>query len=174
MAHVVFLRAANVGGKNVFRPARLAADLAHLGVVNVGAAGTFVIREKASAAAIRREILGALPFEPDMVICPASEILDLVASQPFRGVSFSKEQRGWVAALAGRPKARPELPMTTPRGRSWCVRVDSVEGGFATGLWRRRPSGFVYPNSVLEKALGVSATMRWWETFQRLASVLEA
>ena len=66
MGHVVFLRAANVGGRNVFKPAQLARDLAHLDVVNVGAAGTFVVRGKASAAAVRREILERLPFEPTM------------------------------------------------------------------------------------------------------------
>ena len=73
MAHVVFLRAANVGGKNVFRPAQLAASLKHLDVVNIGAAGTFVVRGKASASAIRREILAKVPFELEIVVCPRSK-----------------------------------------------------------------------------------------------------
>lgn len=174
MAHVVFLRAANVGGRNVFRPARLAADLAHLGFTNVGAVGTFVVREKATPAAIRREILTRLSFEPAIVVRPASEILSLVAGDPFRGTSFSKDQRGWVAVLAGKPKTRPPLPLTAPEGKPWSVRLDRVEGAFALGLWRRRPDGFVYPNEFLENALGVSATTRYWETFQRLAAVLES
>ncbi len=173
MPHVVFLRAANVGGRNIFRPARLAADLAHLDVANVGAAGTFVVRGKTSEAAIRREILAQLPFEPEIVVHPASRILALVASDPFRGVTFSRDLRGWVAALAGRPKARPELPLFKPRGRDWSVRLDKVEDGFAIGLSRRRPGGSVYPGEVLEGALGVAATTRWWETFQRLAALLE-
>ncbi len=173
MAHVVFLRAANVGGRNVFRPARLAADLAHLDVANVGAVGTFVVRAKTTEAAIRREILAQLPFEPAIVVRPASEILALVASDPFRGVSLSRDLRGWVAALSGRPKARLELPLTSPRGKDWSVRVDRVEGVFAMGLWRRRPQGFVYPNEFLEDALGLAATTRYWETIQRLAALLE-
>src|SRR5712692_221369 len=111
MAHVVFLRAANVGGRNVFRPARVAASLAHLDIANVGAAGTFVVRGKATAASIRREILAQLSFEPEIVIRPAGEVLALVRSEPFRGVAFSKDLRGWVAALSGRPKAQPALPL---------------------------------------------------------------
>jgi uncharacterized protein (DUF1697 family) len=72
---VVFLRAANVGGKNVFRPAQLARALDHLDVVNVGAAGTFVVRGKASAARIRREIVALLPFEPSLAVVPAGEVV---------------------------------------------------------------------------------------------------
>jgi uncharacterized protein (DUF1697 family) len=174
MAHVVFFRAANVGGRNAFRPARLAADLAHLDVASVGAAGTFVVRGKATEAAIRREILARLPFEPGIVIRPAREILALVASEPFRGVSFSRDLRGWVAALAGEPKALPKLPLASPRGKDWSVRLDRVVGGFAIGLSRRRPGGSIYPSDVLEDALGVAATTRWWETVQRLAVLLES
>jgi uncharacterized protein (DUF1697 family) len=174
MAHVVFLRAANVGGRNVFRPAKLASALAHLDVVNVGAAGTFVVRGKAAPAAIRREILAHLPFEPGISVVPASEVLAFVRSGPFRGVAFSKDMRGWVAALGGRPRARPALPLLVPAGAGWQVRLDRVEGPFALGLSHRRPGGSTYPNPVVEHALGVPATTRWWETFERIAALLEA
>ena len=174
MAHVVFLRAANVGGKNVFRPAKLAASLKHLDVVNVGAAGTFVIRGEVSAGMIRKEILSRLPFAPEIVICSAKQILDLVASEPFRGVAFSKDQRGWVAAFTGKPRSSLALPASAPKGRDWSVRVDRLDGSFAVGLFRRRPKGFVFPSNFLESELGISATTRWWETFQRIAKILEA
>jgi len=171
--HVVFLRAANVGGKNVFRPAQLTAALAHLDVVNVGAAGTFLVRERASAASIRREILSRLKFELEIAIMPAAEILALARSDPFPGVAFSKDLRGWVAVLCRRPSARPALPLAVPTGNSWSVRFDRIEGSFALGLWQRRPSGFLFPNQVVEKALGVPATTRYWETIERLAKLIE-
>ena len=171
--HAVFLRAANVGGKNVFRPAQLATALAHLDVVNVGAAGTFLVRGQAPAASIRREILSRLKFEPEVAILPAREILALARSEPFPRVAFSKDLRGWVAVLCRRPSARPALPIATPAGKSWCVRFDRVEGSFALGLWQRRPAGFVFPNQIVEKALGVPATTRWWETILRLAKLIE-
>ncbi len=174
MPHVVFLRAANVGGKNVFRPAQLATALAHLDVVNVGAAGTFLVRARASTASIRHEILSQLKFEPEVAVVPAREVLALVSAAPFPRVTFSKDVRGWVAVLCGRPKTPTTLPLATPAGSSWSVRFDRVEGRFAIGLWRRRPSGFVSPNQVVEKALGVPATTRYWETIQRLARLIEA
>jgi uncharacterized protein (DUF1697 family) len=171
MAHVVFLRAANVGGKNVFRPAQLASALAHLEVVNIGAAGTFVVRAKASAAAIRREILSRLPFEPAMAVRPASEVLALVNGAPFEGQSFSKDLRGWGAVLCGAPKSKPALPLAKPDGKSWSVRFDRVEGVYALGLSHRRPGVSVFPNQVVEAALGVPATTRWWETFVKVAEI---
>jgi uncharacterized protein (DUF1697 family) len=169
--HVVFLRAANVGGRNVFRPAELVRSLEHLDVVNVGAAGTFVVRAKTSAASIRREILALLPFEPSLAVVPGREVAALVASRPFDGVTLSKDLRGWVAVLDGRPKSRPKLPVLVPAGKAWSVRFEKQEGRFALGLWQRRPGGFTFPNLVVEKALGVPATTRYWETMVRVAEL---
>ena len=45
MALVVFIRGVNVGGHRTFRPSVLARVLSDYGVVNVGAAGTFVVRK---------------------------------------------------------------------------------------------------------------------------------
>lgn len=170
MAHVVFLRAANVGGRNVCRPAELAKRLAHLDVASLGAAGTFLVRGRATPARIRREILAGLSFAPEIVIRPAEEVVALVKRKPFDGVRFSKDVRGWVAALAGTPKSRPKLPLVRPEGAEWCVRLDRVEGAFVSGLWRRRAKN-LFPNQVVETALGVPATTRWWETIERLAAL---
>jgi uncharacterized protein (DUF1697 family) len=173
MPHAVFLRAANVGGRNTFRPAQLVVNLAHLDIVNIGAAGTFLVRGTSSAAAIRAEILSRLPFEPEIAIRPAREIRDLVRSAPFAGTNFSKDLRGWTAVLTGKPKARPDLPLLTPPGKAWSVRVERIEGAFVLGLWHRRPSGFIFPNQIVEKAFGAPATTRWWETIARIAQLIE-
>ena len=48
MALVVFLRGVNVGGHKTFRPSLVANELSDFDVVNVGAAGTFVVRNRIS------------------------------------------------------------------------------------------------------------------------------
>ena len=174
MAHVVFVRAMNVGGKNVFRPAQLARTLSHLDIVNVGAAGTFLVRAKSTPSKLRREILAQLPFQPAVAVATADAVLELVRSQPFRGMRFSRRERGWVAALPALPKRRPKLPITIPGGRQWSVRFDRVVGPFALGVWRWRKGGFVFPSHVVEKAIGLPATTRWWETYERVARLIEA
>ena len=174
MAHVVFLRGANVGGKNVFRPAQLAVALADLEVVNVGAAGTFVVRAKASEAAIRRAIAAALPFVPRLAVVSGEEVLALAKRRPFRGVAIPKDGRAWAAAMDGPPTASPKLPIAAPATGRWSVRLDRVEGAFALGLFQRKlGGGFIFPNQVVEKAFGVDATTRWWETIERVAALLE-
>jgi hypothetical protein len=55
MSSVVFLRAVNVGGHQKFQPSKLAKELERFGVVNLGAAGTFVVRENVSQARLRDE-----------------------------------------------------------------------------------------------------------------------
>jgi uncharacterized protein (DUF1697 family) len=175
MASVVFLRGANVGGKNVFRPAQLAASLSHLDAVNVGAAGTFVVRGPASAATIRGEPEKRLPFECHVAIRPAKDIVALLRDDPFAGVKFSRGFRGWVAVLGGKPKTVPTLPLMFPPEKQWSVRFDRIEGPFAIGLWQHpKGRGFVFPSNAVEEVLGVPATTRFWETFGRIAAVLES
>lgn len=172
MAHVVFLRAANVGGNNIFRPAQLARALKHLDVVNVGAAGTFVVRASATSNAIREEITARLPFVCDMVIRPADEVRTLVSGQPFNGVTFTRDLRGWVAALCDTPRKKPKLPLLLPEAGEWAMRVDYVDGAFALGIWRRPRAKMVMPSNAIEKALGVPATVRWWETYEKISRAI--
>ena len=69
MALVVFLRGINVGGHRTFRPKALAEQLEHLNAVNIGAAGTFVIRQPVTQAQLRAEFVRRLPFDTKIVIC---------------------------------------------------------------------------------------------------------
>jgi hypothetical protein len=50
MALVVFLRGVNMGGHRTFRPSLLAKELSRFDVVNVGAAGTFIVRKPGARA----------------------------------------------------------------------------------------------------------------------------
>ena len=83
MAWVVFLRAVNVGGANRCQPARIAKQLAKFGVVNIGAVGTFVVREDVSESTLRAAIARQLPFKCEIMICPAKQIVDLMRRDPF-------------------------------------------------------------------------------------------
>ena len=77
MRWVVFLRAVNVGGANRCQPALIAKELAKFGVVNIGAVGTFVVREDVSESVLRAAIAKKLPFKCEIMICPAKDIVDL-------------------------------------------------------------------------------------------------
>jgi hypothetical protein len=63
MALVVLLKGVNVGGYRTFRPSALAKELERFDIVNVGAAGTFVIRQTVGRMKLRAEVMRRLPFE---------------------------------------------------------------------------------------------------------------
>ncbi len=74
MALVVFMRGVNVGGAKRFQPSLLARELEHLGVSNLGAAGTFVIRARVGQAALRAEFLRRLPFTCELMVCEGRDV----------------------------------------------------------------------------------------------------
>ena len=62
---------------NRCQPVLIAKQLAKLRVVNIGAVGTFVVREDVSESALRAALVRNLPFKCEIMICPAKEILAL-------------------------------------------------------------------------------------------------
>src|SRR5437773_2477322 len=172
MALVVFMRAVNVGGYHKFHPAALAKKLADLDVLNIGAAGTFVVRARVSEKALRKKILAEMGFEPAMMVCAAQDVIDLVKSKPF-GSKLARNVKGFVSIMDHPLREPPDLPVDQPQG-SWGVRVIAVEGRFAMSLWRRlEGETMVYPNAVVEKKFGVAATTRSWNTIESVRNVLE-
>jgi uncharacterized protein (DUF1697 family) len=173
MALVVFMRGVNVGGHRKFQPGALAKEMAALDVVNVGAAGTFVVRTAVAQAALRAELLRRLPFEAELMICRGRELLDLAAAEPFPDGTAPAEARPFVSVLAKRPRTLPALPIRRPAGEQWQVQVTDIRGAFALSLWRRLGRTLLYPNEVVEKHLGVSATTRNWNTVCTICDILK-
>jgi uncharacterized protein (DUF1697 family) len=171
MALVVFLRGVNVGGHKAFKPSALADELADLDAVNVGAAGTFVVRKPVGQAKLRDELLRRLPFQPELMICPAREVLDLAAAEPFSSEAGEGVTR-YVSVLAKRPRSLPALPVLRPDGDEWQVKVFAVPGRFALSLHRRVGKNLIYPNEVVEKQFGVPATTRNWNTISAICDIL--
>lgn len=173
MASVVFLRGVNVGGHKTFRPSALARQLKALDAVNVGAAGTLVIRKAVSQAALRTELLRRLPFQPEIMICRSREVLDLASADPFAREATGNGVTRYVSILARCPRKRPALPVLRPEGSGWQVKLLAVSGPFVLSLHRRRDRLRVYPNEVVETSLGVPATTRNWSTISAVCSILK-
>lgn len=171
MAHVVFLRGVNVGGAKAFKPSELAAELEGLDVLSVGAAGTFVVRGRGSAASLATRFREALPFEADVMVVPGEDVSALARREPFAGLP--EGEKPFVSVLERRPARLPAFPLDLPEAGDWEVRVREVDGVFALVL-RRVAGGKLYPNEVVEKRLGVRATTRAWSTFETLARKLGA
>lgn len=173
MSSVVFIRGVNVGGHKVFRPRLLADQLADLGVVSIGAVGTFVVRADLDEKKIRSAFQKRLPFEAQLMICPARDVIALVERNPFAGEAARKADGQFICVLEQRLKKQPRLPFYAPEGRDWQVGVTAVQGHFVAALFRRLGKRPLYPNQVVEKWLGVPTTTRGWPTILKVRQSLE-
>src|SRR6476661_9073013 len=103
MPWVVFLRAVNVGKANRCQPAAIAKQLAKFGVVNIGAVGTFVVREDVNESTLRTAIARKLPFKCEIMICPARDIIKLASKDPFTRQPSGPDITRFVSVLHKRP-----------------------------------------------------------------------
>ena len=171
MPSVVFLRAVNVGGTNRCQPASIAKELAKFGVVNIGAVGTFVVREDVSESTLRSAIRKKLPFKCEIMICPARDIIKLTSKDPFSGQPSGPNITRFVSVLAKRLRALPALPLSLPSDDEWLLKIIAIQDRFILGLYRRQMKAISYLGKI-EKKFGVAATTRSWNTIQKVVKVL--
>src|SRR5260370_28917917 len=129
MPSVVFLRAVNVGGTNRCRPALIAKQLSKFDIVNIGAVGTFVVREDVSESILRAAIAKKLPFKCEIMICPARDIIKLSAKDPFSRQLSGPDITRFVSVLNKRPK-NLSLPLNLPSHDDWLLRIIPIQPHF--------------------------------------------
>jgi uncharacterized protein (DUF1697 family) len=173
MRWVVFLRGVNVGKANRCQPAVIAKQLSRLGVINIGAVGTFVVREAVSESALRAAIAKQLPFKCEIMICSARDIIKLATKDPFSGQPSGEKITRFVSVLAkSLPLPVPlNLPHCLPSTDDWLLKIIAIQGRFVLGLYRRHMKAIGYLGKI-EKLLGVPATTRNWNTIQKVTQIL--
>jgi uncharacterized protein (DUF1697 family) len=182
MALVVFLRGVNVGGHRTFRPSIFARELSGYDVLNVGAAGTFVVRKPVvrtagARAKFRAVLLRKLPFEAEIVLCDGRDLLRIETENPFGTQPSSPEIARpdvvrFVSILSKAGGVRASLPVTFPSDGEWLVRVIACEGQFVFGEYRRHMKTIGYLGQI-DKLYGVPATTRNWNTMIAIMRILK-
>jgi uncharacterized protein (DUF1697 family) len=173
MALVVFIRGINVGGHRKFRPSVLAKELSNYDVVNVGAAGTFVVRKPGSRARFRAELIRKLPFEAKIIFCGGHEILRLERDNPFGTQTPRSGMVRFVSILSKVNSGRVRCPVSIPPDGEWYVQVIASKGRFVFGMYRRQMKTIGYLGQ-LDKLFGTPATTRNWNTILAVVRVLKA
>ena len=136
MRWVVFLRAVNVGGANLCRPALLAKQLSRFGVVNIGAVGTFVVRKNVSKSTLHNAIAKKLPFKCEIMICSAREVTELASTDPFAEHACEPNITRFVNVLAKRLTHPPAVPLCLPSENDWLLKIIAIQNKFVVGLYR--------------------------------------
>ena len=171
MPSVVFLRAVNVGGTNRCQPALIAKELANFGVVNIGAVGTFVVREDVSESVLRVAIAKKLPFKCEIMICPARDVIKLASKDPFARQPSGPDITRFVNVLSKRLREPPTLPLSLPSDADWLLKIIAIQDRFVLGVYRRQMKAISYLGKI-EKRLGVPTTTRNWNTIEKVAKIL--
>lgn len=172
MTLVVFLRGVNVGGHRTFRPSLLARKLSDYDVVNIGAAGTFVVRKPGSRAKFRAALLRNLPFEAKVVLCDGRDLIRLETDNPFGTEPPPADVVRFVSVLSKAGGVRASLPVAFPPDGDWLVRVIAAKGQFVFGMYRRHMKTITYLGRI-DKLYGVPATTRNWNTMMAIARILK-
>jgi len=171
MALVVFLRGVNVGGHRTFRPSVLARELRAHDVVNIGAAGTFVVRAPGSRERFRAALLRKLPFEATVVLCDGRDLLRMERENPFGREPARPDIVRFVSVLSKAGRLRAPIPVMFPPSGQWLVRVIAAENRFVFGEYRRHIKTIGYLGQI-DKLFDVPATMRNWNTIMSIVRVL--
>jgi uncharacterized protein (DUF1697 family) len=173
MALVVFLRGINVGGHRTFRPSILARRLSGYDVVNVGAAGTFVVRKPGSRAKFRAALLRKLPFEAEVVLCGGRDLLLLEKENPFATEPSRLDVIRFVSILSKVGRGPADIPFTLPPNGEWFVRVIASKSRFVLGVYRRHMKTIGYLGQI-DKLFGEQATTRNWNTILAIVQILKS
>ncbi len=173
MALVVFLRGVNVGGHRAFRPSILAKELSDYGVVNVGAAGTFVVRKPGLRGKFRAELLRKLPVEAEVVLCDGRDLIRMEMENPFGAEPPRPNIVRFVSILSRADRGLASIPCALPPRGKWFVRVIASKKRFVFGVYRRHMKTISYLGQI-DKLFGVRATTRNWNTIIAIVQILKS
>jgi hypothetical protein len=142
------------------------------GVVNVGAAGTFVVRKPGPRAKFRAELLRKLPFEAEVVLCEGRDLIRLEMENPFGTESSRPDIVRFLSILSKRERGLASIPCTLPPCGEWFVRVIASKNRFVFGVYRRHMKTIGYLGQI-DKLFGVPATTRNWNTVVAIVRILK-
>lgn len=149
----------------------LARELRAYDVVNVGAAGTLVVRKPGPRAEFLPELRRKLPFEAEVALCDGSDLIQLEKDNPFGAEPSRRDVVRFVSILSKAGRGKVSLPMALPNGRDWFVRIIGSKNRLVFGVYRRHMKTIGYLGQ-LDELFGAPATTRNWNTILSVLRIL--
>jgi uncharacterized protein (DUF1697 family) len=173
MALIVFFRGINVGGHRAFRPSALAKELSVYDAVNVGAAGTLVVRKPGLRAKFLAELRRKLPFEATIAFCDGRDLIRLAMDNPFGTEPSRANVVQFVSILSAAGRRRVSFPVYLPENGEWLVRILGSKKRLVYGVYRRHMKTIRYLGQI-DKLFGAPATTRSWSTILSVLRILKS
>jgi len=151
----------------------LARELGAYDVVNVGAAGTLVVRKPGSRAKFLAELRRKLPFGTEVAFCSGADLIRLEMENPFGAEPSRPDIVRFVSILSKDGRSTASLPIALPEGGEWFVRIIGWKDRLVFGVYRRHMKTIGYLGRI-DELFGAPATTRSWNTILSLVRILKA
>src|SRR5262249_49896968 len=149
----------------------LAKQLERHDVVNIGAAGTFIVRNPGPRAAFHAALRRELPFDTHIMLCDARDVLRAHADQPFGTRPPRRDVVRFVSVMSRAGQVQASFPIQLPHEGRWLVRIVGVKPPFVFGEYRRHMKTIGYLGQ-LDKLVGTPVTTRSWSTVSTIVALL--
>jgi uncharacterized protein (DUF1697 family) len=174
MRYVAFMRAINVGGRAVMKMREVQDIFTVAGGKDVrtfiqSGNVVFDVPQKSASAVFKKIGTGLrarLGEEPGLIFRRIEDLERVVKTAPLRTLEAADDVKLYVTFLSGDPTRRPKFPLVSEREAVEAIAMNHLDVFIVS---RRKKNGmYGFPNAVIEKELGVSATTRNWNTVTRI------
>ena len=171
--YFAFLRAINVGGKNIIKMGDLKKIFESLGFQNVKTyiqSGNviFETREKSKKKIIKRtekELHKYLGEDVLVFLRTFPEIEAIIKSNPFKKIKTASSTKLYLSFLRTELKNKPKLPYLSAKKDIELIAIGNCDLYCITPEINGR---FGFPNNFVEDYFGVAATSRNWKTINKI------
>jgi hypothetical protein len=140
--------------------------------VNIGAAGTLVVRKPGSRVKFFAELHQRLPFEADFAFCDGSDLVRLEMENPYATEPSCPDVVRFVSVLSKAGRGRPPFPIALPEDGEWLVRIIGSKDRLVFGVYRRHMKTIGYLGRI-DELFGAPATTRRWNTILAVLRILK-
>jgi len=151
----------------------LARELSGYDVVNVGAAGTLVVRKPGSRAKFLAELRRKLPFKAEVAFCDDNDLIRLETEDPFGAEPSRPDVVRFVSILSKASRNKVSLPIAIPQRGDWFVRIIGSRNRLVFGVYRRHMKTIGYLGQI-DELFGAPVTTRSWTTICSVLRILKA
>jgi len=175
--NVAFIRGINVGGHAIVKMDDLKRTFAAAGCDGVKTyiqSGNIIFgAPDADPTAVLRKVESGLVklLGGEVVVLYRSlrELEEMVRCDPFKEEKTGADDKRYVTFLSRKPTTKPKLPLCSEKEALKAFRVRNLDVFVVS--WKRN-GRYGFPNTFIEKELGVPTTTRNWSTVTRIVEGL--
>ncbi len=176
--YTAFLRAINVGGKNLIKMDELKRIFESIGLRNAKThiqSGNIIFSsnisdEKLIIGKIERELHKSLSDVVLVFLRTSVQLKSIIEANPFTNMQFEVQTKPYITFLTDGLKQIPKLPYLSQKKDVEIVKIQERE---IYCIAHKIKGSYGFPNVLVEKEFGVKATTRNWNTITKVVGLMQ-